>query len=55
MGAGIHHDVDVREDGTIRPIQVNKDIQLPRGLDFIATPCAVDSLVHLSPEGKLFE
>jgi hypothetical protein len=47
-----HHDVDVGEDGTIYAIKQEIADVLPHGLEFIHTPCKVDYLVQLSPEGK---
>jgi|SRR5579884_868280 len=47
-----HHDLDVGEDGTIYAI-VNEIVrQLPPGLPDIPTPCMVDFLDVISPEGK---
>jgi hypothetical protein len=51
--ANVHHDVDVGEDGTIYAIQHELVDSLPKGLEWLPTPCLVDSLVILSPEGKL--
>ena len=48
----IHHDVDVGEDGAIYAIKQQQVQEMPRGLEFIPTPCLVDSLVVLSPDGK---
>jgi Arylsulfotransferase (ASST) len=50
--AQIHHDVDVGEDGTIYAIQHELIHDIPKEFDFLPTPCLVDSLVILSPEGK---
>ncbi len=50
--ANIHHDVDVGEDGTIYAIKQKLVYEMPEGLEFIRTPCLVDSLVMLSPEGR---
>jgi hypothetical protein len=47
-----HHDLDVGDDGTIYAI-VNEIVrQLPPGLPDIPTPCMVDFLDVISPEGK---
>jgi hypothetical protein len=51
--ATIHHDVDVAEDGTIYTIQQELVHDLPDGLERISTPCEVDHLLVLSPEGEL--
>jgi hypothetical protein len=51
--AGVHHDVDVAPDGTIYAIQHEDVDSLPPGLQFIPTPCLVDSLAALTPDGKL--
>jgi hypothetical protein len=50
--ARTHHDVDVGPDGTIYAIKHEMADLLPPGLEFIPTPCLVDYLVQLSPEGK---
>ena len=49
----VHHDVDVGEDGSIYAIQQEVLDEAPHGLELIPTPCVVDYLVMLSPEGKL--
>lgn len=47
-----HHDVDVGEDGTIYTL-VNEIVErVPRGLGYIPTPCMVDFVDVISPEGK---
>jgi hypothetical protein len=51
-GAAMHHDVDVAADGTIFGIKQEKREKPPKGLEFLASPCLVDSLVILTPEGK---
>jgi hypothetical protein len=51
--AHVHHDVDVGEDGTIFAVQHARAETMPKGLELIPTPTLVDSLVRLSPEGKL--
>lgn len=51
--ASIHHDVHVAEDGTIHTLRQEIVDHLPPGLERIATPCEVDYLLRLSPEGKL--
>ena len=53
--ANIHHDVDVGEDGTIYAIEHELVREMPRGLEYIPTPCLVDYLVLLSAEGKLLK
>ena len=50
--AAIHHDVDVAEDGSIYAIQHEVAESLPQGLEGIDTPCEVDHLHHISPDGK---
>lgn len=47
-----HHDVDVAEDGTIYAIEQKLVYELSSGLERIATPCEVDELVVLSPDGE---
>ncbi len=49
--ANVHHDVDVGEDGTIYAIKQELVDEVPAGLESIPTPCLVDSLVVLSPDG----
>jgi hypothetical protein len=51
--ASIHHDVDVGEDGTVYAVEHALVNDMPKGLKDIVTPCLVDSVVMLSPEGKL--
>ena len=51
--AAIHHDVDVAEDGSIYAIQHEIAKSLPNGLEGIDTPCEIDYLHHISPDGKL--
>ena len=51
--AGTHHHVDVAEDGTIYAIQHETVNSMPKGLEFIPTPCLVDSLIMLTPDGHL--
>jgi hypothetical protein len=48
----VHHDVDVTEDGTIYALSQQIIHEPPRGLEFIPTPCLVDDLVLLSPQGR---
>ncbi|HVX12533.1 MAG TPA: arylsulfotransferase family protein [Pirellulales bacterium] len=49
----VHHDVDVAEDGTIYAVQCETALQMPESLKRIPTPCKVDFLIALSPEGSL--
>ncbi len=49
--ANVHHDVDVAEDGTIYALTQELVHQAPTGLEYIPTPCMVDCLVRLSPQG----
>jgi hypothetical protein len=49
----VHHGVDVAPDGTIYAIQHEDMNSMPAGLEFIPTPCLADSLVALTPDGKL--
>jgi hypothetical protein len=51
--AHVHHDVDVGEDGTVYTVQHDLIEKMPKGLEHVPTPCLVDSLVLLSPEGQL--
>lgn len=47
-----HHDVEVAEDGTIFAIEQHRANELPKRLEGIPTPCHVDKLVVLSPNGE---
>ncbi len=51
--ARVHHSVDVGPDGTIYAIQHETVESMPEGLRFVPTPCLVDSLIMLTPDGKL--
>jgi hypothetical protein len=47
-----HHDLDVAEDGTVYAL-VNEFIEkVPSGMEYLPTPCMVDFLDVISPEGK---
>jgi hypothetical protein len=47
-----HHDVDVGEDGTVYALANEMVEQVPPGLEYLPTPCMVDCLDAISPEGK---
>jgi hypothetical protein len=47
-----HHDVDVGEDGTVYAITNQVAESVPPGLESIPTPCLVDCVDVISPEGK---
>ena len=47
-----HHDVDVGEDGTIYALSNEIVDKVPPGLEYIPTPCMVDFIEVISPEGK---
>ncbi|HSQ55676.1 MAG TPA: arylsulfotransferase family protein, partial [Gemmata sp.] len=51
--ANIHHDIDIGEDGTIYALQHEIAYQLSDGLHYIPTPCLTDSIVMLTPDGKV--
>jgi hypothetical protein len=51
--ASIHHSVDVAPDGTIYTLQHQTVNSMPIGLQYIPTPCVVDSLIALNPDGTL--
>ena len=51
--AGCHHACDVGEDGTIYALSYDFVRRLPPGLEHIPTPCIVDTVDVISPEGKL--
>ncbi len=48
----MHHAVNVGEDGTICVLTQEIVRTMPHGLEFVATPALVDSVVLLSPAGK---
>ncbi|HEV3005305.1 MAG TPA: arylsulfotransferase family protein, partial [Pirellulales bacterium] len=50
--ANVHHDVDVGEDGTIYAIQSELVDLAPPGKGSLPTPCLLDCLVLLSPNGE---
>lgn len=50
--ARIHHDVDVGDDGTVYAIKQEIVDELPSDLKKTPTPCLVDYLVMLSPDGE---
>jgi hypothetical protein len=51
--AHCHHALDVGEDGTIYTLSYNFMVRdLPRGLEYVPTPCVTDSVELISPEGK---
>jgi hypothetical protein len=50
--AGCHHAVDVAEDGTIYALTYKFIKEAPPGLGFLPTPCIVDCVDVISPEGK---
>jgi hypothetical protein len=47
-----HHDVDVGEDGVIYAITNEIVEQVPEGLEYIPTPCMVDYVDIIAPNGK---
>jgi hypothetical protein len=47
-----HHDVDVSDDGTIYTLANETLEKVPRGLGFIPTPCMVDCIDIVSPDGR---
>jgi hypothetical protein len=49
----VHHHVHVGDDGTIYAVQHHTLQEMPRGLENIRVPALVDSLVRLSPSGKV--
>jgi hypothetical protein len=50
--ANVHHDVDVAPDGTVYAIRHTLESRMPDGLGFIPTPCLVDALITLAPDGR---
>jgi len=50
--ANVHHSVDVDDDGVIYVLTQELVRETPKGLEWLSTPCLLDSLVLLSPEGK---
>jgi hypothetical protein len=47
-----HHCIDVGEDGTIYTCSSTMVDKPPRGLEYLPTPCLVDFIDVISPEGK---
>lgn len=47
-----HHDLDVDDDGTIYALSNEIVDKVPAGLEHIPTPCMVDCVDVISPEGK---
>jgi arylsulfotransferase ASST len=47
-----HHDVDVAEDGTIYALVNEMVEQVPPQLAYLPTPCMIDFVDVISPEGK---
>ncbi len=47
-----HHGIDVGEDGTIYAICSEVLTQMPHGLEYIPTPCIIDYVDVIAPEGK---
>jgi hypothetical protein len=52
LPANIHHDVDVAPDGTIYAIEHHVVNSMPSGLQFIPTPCLIDHVIALTPDGQ---
>lgn len=51
--ADCHHALDVGEDGAIYTLSYNFMVRdLPRGLEYVPTPCMTDSVDVISPQGK---
>jgi hypothetical protein len=51
--ADCHHAFDLGEDGTIYTLSYNFFVKdLPRGLEYLPTPCMTDSVEVISPQGK---
>ena len=50
--ANCHHALDVGEDGTIYALSNDFVDRLPEGLAYLPTPCLVDCVDIISPEGK---
>jgi hypothetical protein len=50
--AWCHHDLDVGDDGTIYVLTNEVVQEVPRGLGHIPTPCMVDAVDILSPDGR---
>jgi hypothetical protein len=51
-GQKCHHDVDVGEDGTVYALTNEVLKEAPRGLEYLPTPCLIDLVDVISPEGK---
>jgi hypothetical protein len=51
-----HHAFDLDQDGAIYTLSYNNLVrQLPRGLEFIPTPCMTDNVEVISAQGKLIK
>jgi hypothetical protein len=50
--ANCHHDVAVAEDGTIYAIVNEVARTVPPGMEYVPTPCIVDVVDVISPDGK---
>jgi hypothetical protein len=48
----VHHEIDIGDDGRIYALTHEIVKEVPKGLEWIPTPCLVDRLVVLSPEGE---
>lgn len=51
--ANCHHALDVGEDGIIYALSNDFVERMPEGLAYLPTPCLVDCVDMISPEGKL--
>jgi hypothetical protein len=47
-----HHDLDVGDDGVVYAITNETIDKVPQGLDYVPTPCIVDYVDVISPEGE---
>jgi hypothetical protein len=51
--SGCHHSFDIGEDGTIYTLSYDFVKEVPPGLEYIPTPCVVDGVDVISPDGNL--
>jgi hypothetical protein len=50
--ANVHHDVDVGEDGCIYALTQRLATHAPKGHEYLPSPCMLDDVVCLTPDGK---
>jgi hypothetical protein len=48
----VHHEIDVGDDGNIHVLTQEIVTELPEGMEWVPTPCLIDSVVKLSAGGE---